>query len=131
MHMSVDSIVDNSGLERLGRRIPEGVSGQVKPRPTAVDELVEIAGEPLLEVVVLRGGAGDPFHGGWAVHSERHRPHLPGIALRSVVPALDGPDLPGAGIPGNGLPVRPLPFRAARVRARAGVLPVAGLERVP
>src|ERR1700721_237007 len=98
MHMSVDSIVDNSGLQGLVRRISEGVSGQVKPRTTAGDELVEVRGAPCLEVVVLRGGADGPFHGGRAVHAERHHPPLPGIALRSVVPALDGPDLPGAGL---------------------------------
>src|SRR5580704_17349500 len=102
MHMSVDSIVDNSGLQRLIRRISEGVSGQVKPRPTAVDELVEVPGEPLLEVIVLGGGSDGPFHGGRAVHAERHRPHLPRIALRSVVPALDRPELPRAGLAGHG-----------------------------
>src|SRR5579859_7668520 len=110
MHMSVDSIVDNAELQGLVRRIAEGITGQVKPRPTAVDELVEVSGEAFLEVVVLRGGPGGAFHGRRAVHAERHRPQFPGIALRPVVPALHGPDLPGTGVARNGLPVRPLPF---------------------
>src|SRR5271170_2687497 len=120
MHMSVDSAVDNAGLEGLIGWVPEGVRGQVKPRPTAVDELVEVSGQPFLEVVVLRDGADRPLDGGRDVHAERHRPDLPRIALRSVVPALDGTDLAGAGVAGDGLPVRPLPFRTARVRARPG-----------
>src|SRR6516225_2491808 len=110
------------GLQRLVRGIAEGVRDQVKPRPTAVDELAEASGQPFLEVVVLRGGPDGPLDRGRAVHAERHRPDLPGIALRCVVPALDGADLPGAGIAGNGLPVRALPFRAARVRTRSGAL---------
>src|SRR5215470_5683283 len=130
MHMSVDSTVDNAVLEGLVREISEGVRGQVKPWPTAIDELVEVSGQPFLEVVMLRGGPDGPLDGGRAVHAERHRPDLPGIALRSVVPALDDADLPGAGIAGNGLPVRPLPLRAARVRSCPRALPVRCLERV-
>src|SRR6516225_4760413 len=112
------------GLQRLVRGIAEGVRDQVKPRPTAVDELIEVSGQPFLEVIVLRGGPDGPLDRGRAIHAERHRPDLPGIALRCVVPALDDADLPGAGIAGNRLPVRPFPFQAARVGAPPGTLPV-------
>src|SRR5271165_922781 len=124
MHMSVDSIVDNADLPGLLRGTPRHVRGQVQPRPLAVDELVEVSGQPFLEVVVFRGGSDGPLDGGRAVHAERHRPDLPGIALRCVVPALDRADLPGAAIAGNGLPVGPLPFRAARVRSCPRAVPV-------
>src|ERR1700733_11257091 len=123
MHMSVDTAVDN-GLVRLVGGIAERVGGQVEPRPAAVKELIEVAGQPLLEVVVLGDGPDGPLDSRRAVHPERHGPDLPRIALRAVVPALHGPDLPGAGVTGNDPAVGPLPLRTARVRGGAGVLPV-------
>src|ERR1700748_30737 len=131
MHTSVDSTVDNAAAWLgLFRGAAGRVGGQVQPRPAAVDELAEVAGEPLLEVVVLSPRADGPLDAGDAVHAERHRPHLPAIPLRIVVPALHGCDLPCAGVAGDRLAVGPLPFRAARVRARARGLPVGRLERV-
>src|SRR5207342_2985087 len=92
------------------RRVAERVGGQVQPRPPAVYELVEVAGEALLEVVVLGAGTDGPFDAGQAVHAERHRPHLPPIPLRAVVPALHRPHLARAGVAGDGPAIRPLPF---------------------
>src|SRR5947209_2843028 len=107
MHSSVDCTVDNPETARSAwlRWIAEDIGGQVEPRPPAVDELVEVAGQPLLEIIVFRAGAGRRLDGRRAVHAERDRPHLPGVALRGVVPPLHGSDLPGAGIAGDGLPV--------------------------
>src|SRR6516164_1477 len=116
MHMSVDSTVDDGGLPRA-RRIREDVRGQIEPRPAAVDELVEVPGQPLLEVVVLRAGPDRPLDGGRPVRAERHGPDLPLVALRGVVPSLHDPHLAGAGIAADRLAVGPLPLRATRVRA--------------
>src|SRR4029079_403119 len=102
---------------------------QVQPRPLAVHELIEVTGQALFEVVVLGPGADRLLDGGVAVLSERHRPPLPAVPLRAVVPALHRSHLARAGITGDRLPVRSLPFLAARVRARAGGLPVSGPER--
>src|SRR6202044_2841762 len=84
------------GLPRF-RGIPEGVGGQVQPRPAAVVELVQVPGQALVEVVVFGDGADRPFDARRAVHAERDRPHLPGIPLRGVVPALHVPHLPRTG----------------------------------
>src|SRR5580704_1160685 len=117
------------GSPRLWR-IPERVGGQVQPRPAAVDELVEVAGQALLEVVVFRAGAHGLLDVGGAVDAERHGPHLPVITLRPVVPALHRSYLARTGIARNRLPVRPLPFRTPRVRAGPRILPVGRFERV-
>src|SRR6266568_6060274 len=133
MHTSVDIAVDNEGhlaspfsqpeLPRF-RGVAERIGGQVKPRPAAIDELVEVAGQALLEVVVFRAGADGSLDAGDAVHAERDGPHLPVVPLRTVVPALHRSHLARTGIAGNRLPVGPLPFRAPRVRACARVLAV-------
>src|SRR5580704_18979297 len=96
--------------------IRERVGGQVQPRPAAVDELVEVAGQALLEIVVFRAGTDGFLDVGRAVDAERHGPHLPVITLRAVVPALHRSHLARTGIARNRLPVRPLPFRTPRVR---------------
>src|ERR1700722_11338603 len=146
MHTPVDSVVDNVG--RLASRlsqpgpgppgleltllwwISERVSGQVQPRPSAVHELVEAAGQALLEIVVFGPGADGFLDVGEAVDAERHGPHLPAVTLRAVVPALHRSHLARTGIARNRLPVRPLPFRTPRVPAGARVLPVGRFERV-
>src|SRR5580693_5999148 len=109
------------GLPRF-RGVPEGVGGQVQPRPAAVDELVQVPGQALVEVVVFGDGTDRPFGARRAVHAERDRSDLPAVPLRGVVPALHVADLPRARITGNRLPVRPFPLRAARVRLGAGTL---------
>src|SRR5712691_1851179 len=137
MHTSVDTAVDNEGhlaspfsQPEPGLALPpfrgvsERIGGQVQPRPAAIDELVEVAGQALLEVVVFRAGADGPLDAGDAVHAERHGPHLPAVPLRTVVPALHRSHLARTGIPGYHLPVGPLPFRAPRVRADARVLAI-------
>src|SRR6266536_1600708 len=96
-------------LPRPGR-VAERVGGQVQPWPPAVYELVEVAGQALLEVGILGPGTDGPFDAGEAVHAERHRPHLPPVSLGAVVPALYRPHLACAGVTGDGLAVRPLPF---------------------
>src|SRR5712671_835299 len=96
-------------LSRL-RGIPKWISHQVQPGPAAVDELVEVAGQALLEVIVFGSGANGSFD------AERHGSHLPAVTLRAVVPALHRAHLPRTGIAHDGLPVRPLPFRTPWVR---------------
>src|SRR6516225_9103108 len=129
MHMSVDAAVDNGGLP-LVRGIRHGGRGQIEPRPAAVDELVEVAGQPLLEVIVLRAGADRRLDGGRAVHAEGHGPYLPLVALRGVIPSLHDARLAGAGVPADRPAVDPFPFRTARVRASPWALLVSGPECV-
>src|SRR5271167_4178585 len=145
MHTSVDCAVDNyqpaaaRSAHLLTRecpqlpllwRIPERVGGQVQPRPAAVDELVEVTGQALLEVIVFGAGTDGFLDVGRAVDAERHGSYLPVITLGTVVPALHRSHLARTGVARNRLPVCPLPLRTPRVRAGPRVLPVSCLDRV-
>src|SRR5580658_2252100 len=130
MHMSVDCLVDNAVP---GLWLPGGIGGargQVQPRPAAVDELLEVPGQPFSEIVVVGSGADRRLDGRRVVDAERDRPYLPRVALRTVVPLLHGSDLARAGVAGHHPPVGPLPFPGPGVRTGPGVLPVGRPERV-
>src|SRR5690242_1947725 len=107
--MWIDLWTSRAGLLLLGW-LSQRVGGQVQSRPLAVDELPEVAGQPFLEVVVLGAGSDGPLHAGEQVDAEGHRPHLPAVPLRGVIPALHRPHLAGAGVTGDRLPVGTLPF---------------------